>query len=919
MAPSSSLFFLSFFSIFPLLFSLSVSNSPVPPLQWINLSSLLLPSNSPPALKDAAIGYDDNSRSLVIFGGESQAGISQSQTYLLNLDSLAWSTPSPPSGLSRVPPARSAAIAGTDFAANYRHGFVVIGGKGDQGQPLSDVWEYDFNNQFWSQVSIPSGGPSPRWGASGGIDIRVTSTQDPRLASPNNTFYLAGGLSGPSGDSLSDVWRFNITGTLSPNFAESSGSWDHLTIGSLPVAVGQGGTVTYSQVVVVGGCNSTSGSPISCAQQASYVITTNSKSLISPQPCPPPRYGPAVVPNLNSYSSSFAHQVFVLSGLYNTSLWNVGGATNSGEIDVLDTNGGTWTRVLPSGDPGTTGHPTYPVAREGAAAVAYTGGLVGQNRGALADIVMFGGRDASGQYLSDLWLLRSYGGSVTASSPNWSGYGNGQLQTGADASGSGVKVQFPNTCATLIAESNTATSTSPRATSTVSSNHTPSAVFNTSIIHKVFAPLSVALLLPSMVYFRLTLSTFSDYKLPEHQIHWFYTCTVVAFLAFALGIVGLAMSFASISSSVHSSRLILQTDHGRAGLAFFICLFGVAPALLLLRYFITYSTSSSEDDRSEGTDRRIHSLNASEKLSSLPGPIASTPHSTQNSPPSSPRTRSHSFGPAMRPRTTEGAISSDTESISSGTPHRTFEVLNRPPRNRNSSSHWAQMYTESSHHSHQPLTPRSLGDVDWLLRRRSLNAVDELDYAITQFHNARLGTPATTDRLLNAPMSTNSNAVALPPFVDVVIHILLHASLLGICVISLVALWYRAPKAAFAIFLVWTVLFYVIIFSFSWFGRPEKSVLSVVIYRLRGKGSSADRPQNDQPPTHDGPYLHQLPHRPATRDEMAHARPLSMTTDDDDDNIDEDTRQRMIEEEMERRDVSIVTVPRRRLWIANPS
>lgn len=36
----------------------------------------------------------------------------------LNLDELSWSTPSPPSGLDSVPPARSAAIAGTDFAAS---------------------------------------------------------------------------------------------------------------------------------------------------------------------------------------------------------------------------------------------------------------------------------------------------------------------------------------------------------------------------------------------------------------------------------------------------------------------------------------------------------------------------------------------------------------------------------------------------------------------------------------------------------------------------------------------------------------------------------------------------------------------------------------------------------------------------------
>lgn len=39
---------------------------------------------------------------------------------------------------------------------------------------------------------------------------------------------------------------------------------------------------------------------------------------------------------------------------------------------------------------------------------------------------------------------------------------------------------------------------------------------------------------------------------------------------------------------------------------------------------------------------------------------------------------------------------------------------------------------------------------------------------------------------------------------------------------------------------------------------------------------------------------------------------------DDDDDEDEESRQRRIEEEMSRRDVSIVTVPRRKLFLTNP-
>jgi hypothetical protein len=96
--PPSLLHFLSFFLLILLHAS---AQSIVPPLQWINLSAIIKSTNGPPALKDAVIGYDDgryyhfshfisfnlfipvsSSRSLIVFGGESQGGISQSQTYL---------------------------------------------------------------------------------------------------------------------------------------------------------------------------------------------------------------------------------------------------------------------------------------------------------------------------------------------------------------------------------------------------------------------------------------------------------------------------------------------------------------------------------------------------------------------------------------------------------------------------------------------------------------------------------------------------------------------------------------------------------------------------------------------------------------------------------------------------------------------
>lgn len=56
------------------------TNTPVPPLQWIELTNLLSGS-SPPGLKYASIGFDSGSSTLLIFGGESN-GFPEQQTYL---------------------------------------------------------------------------------------------------------------------------------------------------------------------------------------------------------------------------------------------------------------------------------------------------------------------------------------------------------------------------------------------------------------------------------------------------------------------------------------------------------------------------------------------------------------------------------------------------------------------------------------------------------------------------------------------------------------------------------------------------------------------------------------------------------------------------------------------------------------------
>lgn len=867
----------------------------------------------------AAIGYDDTSRSIVIFGGQTSGGFAQSETFLLNLETLTWSTPDPPQNLGVLPPARSAAVAGTDFAASNRQGFVVIGGKGPDGNPLSDVWEFDFTNHFWSNVSISPGGPSPRWGAAGGIDNRIASVQDPILQGPNNTFYFAGGYSNGQPQPLSDVWKLSLSGTLSSNLPNNVfGSWQHVKLGSLPPRVDIASTVLFQEIVVVGGCNNISTND-SCARPDSFIIDALHSQSQSPKPCASARKGGVLLPNLNSASSSFSSQVFLLLGNFDSSLWQDGGNLSQGEVDVLDTNTGLWTRVLPAGDPGSSGKVTYPSPREGASAVTYKLALVGQARTIASDTLVFGGRDASGTYLPEVWILRAYSAAVTPSNSTWDGFGNGQLQTGPNATGTGVRNKILTECATSVTPSNTPSPTgSPGGSDPGDSDSGSSSsvvqTFEVSFYHKLFAPLSVLLAFPALLLYKLSFP-------PSSGVTRF-PALFISVVAYGIGLAGIITSFTSISrppsalAKRSSSSNILKTAHGQAGLAMFVGFYGLLPLLHAFSTFFYHwrRVDAPLTDEPKGS---------AEKLAATTSAASPSPSLLNPSRSGSPRPRTQSWGPSSLFRHShEGRLSSDSESNLSSPPQRTFEVLNRPPRR-----HPDHLTIPSSSGDSSQRSPRGLTEVDWLQRRRSLNAVGELDYAITQALRSQQppSTPATTDVLMAHSKPPHT---PLPPMRTVALHILFHAFLIALCILSLVALWAGAPTALFAVFLVYVLAFYTVIFVLAFNGRPSNSTLTLIISRIRGdyvvprdiSDPSSPRQEQEQQypfPSSTGPYVHHQPPFRAGPDSPSHE--MHRTEDEDDDDEDEDTRQRRIEDEMERRDVSIVTVPKRKLWITNPS
>ena len=370
---------------------------------------------------------------------------------------------------------------------------------------------------------------------------------------------------------------------------------------------------------------------------------------------------------------------------------------------------------------------------------------MGSSRGSYSDSIIFGGQDDSGTYLSDIWVLRAYSASVTQSGQEWSGFGNGELQTGADANGAGVNVQYISTCATALASAPQTSSPtgsgpgSPTASPPSSSSTRPlsdlSNPFDTSITHKSLAPISLALLFPTVILYRLSLPSTSSSPL---QLSFFLRRASVLMLivAYGAGVAGLVSSFLSITASssgslsrrATSSNKVLKTTHGQAGLALFIALYGLIP-LLFAAYYLRRRLFASPRDivgKIRAERSRADSSDTAEKLNSYRNPADSSQQGIVR-PPASASTAGYT--PSRKRlgfwfQSREGRMSSESATESESPAPHAFEVVNRPARTRHPSAGGAPSFYEPAYRT---TTPRNLSNLSWLERRRSVNAMVRLN------------------------------------------------------------------------------------------------------------------------------------------------------------------------------------------------
>lgn len=390
--------------------------------------------------------------------------------------------------------------------------------------------------------------------------------------------------------------------------------------------------------------------------------------------------------------------------------------------------------MLPAGDPGTDGTsaPAYPSPRQGAVGLSWTSALAGSSRSSASDSIFFGGVDANGNYLNEVWILRAYNAQLTQTNQSWSN-SSGQLVGGVNAAGQGVTVQFMTQCATPLSPQATQTPTSPGGASPTSPT-TPASTptYDTSVVHKALSPISLALVFPAVIGARLSVPSVTSMQ-PTGHVIIAVSSILVAVAAYALGVAGLATSFTSITtpSSTMSlskrssqSSLTLKTGHGKAGLALFILFYGILP--LLFAVATCYQRSShrhTDHNREETTSNRgdsrprLNSTETGEKEALCNGRAAS-PLRSSDTPLDKPRARTRSWA-HLSHLGMPGRRSSESthDSVAAPTPtHRSFEVVNRPARTRRASGNSLAAFSDPR----RPGSPRNLGDTSWFDGRPSM-------------------------------------------------------------------------------------------------------------------------------------------------------------------------------------------------------
>ena len=269
---------------------------------------------------------------------------------------------------------------------------------------------------------------------------------------------------------------------------------------------------------------------------------------------------------------------------------------------------------------------------------------------------------------------------------------------------------------------------SPSPTSGGGSNTAIVYPYNVSIVHKVLAPLSVALVLPMILAYRLSSPSPRSSLEPSPGPSSVPMLLIPGFFIFGLGIAGLISSFTSISYDPSldkrtESSVYLQTGHGIAGVALAAVFYVVIPVVFLFSLFM----------RNRSDERNSLSQDEPEKLAARsPAPSTLILEGTLDHQPSPNHSRSQSSTGLLQfwRRSTDRSRSSDADGDEFGVgdppsprQSRGFEVVNRPKNAQRVSSYNVSGPIDHGSGRTAAHTPMRLREMSWLSRRRMVNSV----------------------------------------------------------------------------------------------------------------------------------------------------------------------------------------------------
>ncbi|KAI9151010.1 hypothetical protein H9P43_009625 [Blastocladiella emersonii ATCC 22665] len=354
----------------------------VPAMQWQRLNP---PAGTPMpgGRRDAVFVYDHTTKKIVLFGGRTRDNVPQDDTWLLDIVTGTWQLVENNPSRPLRPPARYAAVAGTDIpTTSDRQGVVIATGMGPNGQMLNDAWGFHMNLLSWNIIPAAGDVPPGMYNAAGGV-----SPEEHTIAPFPTTLYAALGTTKTGG--VTDTYALTITGgTTGFNYSNVKAEWKKVDGGTArpPARSDLGGLVLSGEkLLAFGGCTASA-----CPAADGWVGTPSNVKFSSGgvwkqvDSCPAPRRGAslAIRPDLNA--NNYQKQAVMFGG--------AGDRDAPGLVSYFDGDSNSWVNVLPDAVGG-----SYPAQRDGASMAAH------HENGA---VVMFGGQLADGSVSNEVWLLQ---------------------------------------------------------------------------------------------------------------------------------------------------------------------------------------------------------------------------------------------------------------------------------------------------------------------------------------------------------------------------------------------------------------------------------------------------------------------------------------------------------------------------------